>query len=42
MESSHKGDPPEQFNRGMFKPFRSHGGLLSWYSGCMLEDLHRV
>ena len=28
-------------NRDMFKPFRSHRGLLSWSSGRMREDLHR-
>ena len=25
----------------MFKPFRSHSGLLGWVKGCVLEDLHR-
>ena len=25
----------------MFKPFRSHNGLLGWVFRCVLEDLHR-
>ena len=25
----------------MFKPFRSHNGLLGWVFGCVLEALHR-
>ena len=25
-------------NRDMFKPFRSHSGLLSWVFGCLFED----
>ena len=28
-------------NRDMFKPFRSHSGLLGWVKGCVLEDLHK-
>ena len=28
-------------NRDMFKPFRSHSGLLGRVFGCVLEDLHR-
>ena len=28
-------------NRDMFKPFRSHSGLLGWVFGCVLEGLHR-
>ena len=28
-------------NRDMFKPFRSHNGLLRWVFGCVFEALHR-
>ena len=28
-------------NRDMFKPFRSHSGLLGWVKACVLEDMHR-
>ena len=30
-----------KLNHNIFKPFCSHRGLLSWYSGLVLEDLHR-
>ena len=29
-------------NRDMFKPFRSHSGLLNWIFGRVLEDLHML
>ena len=31
----------DSLNRDMFKPFRSHNGLLGWVFGCVPETLHR-
>ena len=36
------GEAPEQFkSRDLFKPLRSHSGLVCWIFDCALEDLHK-